>query len=88
MSFPHNHIVTRYSLVMRAFALCYLLAFRLARASSFYDNPEQDILYNEAALDQGGGLDWADDKEELERRWGNDVRLVLLFSLPCLLYPD
>ena len=77
-----------YSSLMRAFALCYLLAPRFARASSFYDNPEQDILYHEAILDQGGGLDWANDKEELERRWGNDVRLLLLAFLPCLLYPD
>ena len=59
-------------------AFFWLLYLRLVIASSFYDNPEQDITYNQAVFDQGGGLDWANDKEELKRRWGNDVGHVSL----------
>ena len=52
-----------------------------ALATSFYDNPEQDVLYNKALLKEKGDLDWS--REELERRWGGDVRLSFLLSVMC-----
>lgn len=47
------------------------IGFRLVLAGSAYDNPEQDVLYSQAVLDEGGDLDWS--KEKLEQRWGIDV---------------
>ena len=60
----------------------------LAKASSFYDNPEQDPLPDFKAREWGGNL--GDDgvrygretREELEARWGYDVGCFLF----CLVY--
>ena len=53
--------------------LCATAAARHGLASSFYDNPEQDALYNEAVQKEDNKyLGWPE--EELKKKWGNDVR--------------
>ena len=64
---------------MRDFGFLSLLVLRHAAATSFYDNPEQDVLYNQQPVDDDTGVNWP--QEELQKRWGNDVRS--LSSLNC-----
>ena len=64
----------------------FISVLALARASSFYDNPEQDPLPDSTAQEWGGGpgdgsvIYGRETREELEARWGYDVG-SLLFPL-------
>jgi hypothetical protein len=60
-------------------ALICLSSLQAAVAHSQYDNPEQDPGYGQTVFEQQNNLDWS--KEELERRWGQDVSPFTLFSV-------